>query len=99
MVALRNRQRLLQPVHEQNAIRQIRQRIEVRHTAYLLFHVTPRCNVDESAYSTIDFSACIPQRRRITNQMADGAIIENHVLLEVPHFNAAKGSHLYWKFM
>src|SRR4051812_3418933 len=99
MVALRNRQRLLQPVHQQNAIRQIRQGIEMRHAAYLFFHVTPRRNVDESAYSSIDFSAGIPERRGITDQMPYRAIIENDVLLEVSHFNTAEGRHLYREFM
>src|SRR3954452_18342186 len=99
MVALRNRERLLQPVHQQNANRQIGKGIAMRHAAYLLLHVTSRRNVDESAYSSIDFPAGIPERSGITDQMPDRAIIENDVLLEVPHFNTAEGRHLYRKFV
>ena len=62
----------------------------MRHTTDLFFHVPSRCNIDKGRHGAIDFAVGIAQRRRVADQVADAAIVEGDVLLEVAYLDAAK---------
>ena len=76
VIALGNRQRLIEAVHQQDPVRQPCQRVQVGHLPDAVFGRLARADIHERGDSAVDLSGRVQQRLGVADQVRDRAIVE-----------------------